>query len=307
MATKKAVAKTKEASLAPLTELPEHLKKGSVRGTETLTSEDLLVPALSLIQATSPQVNLGHTPGKFYHNILEKTLCDDPDVDDKLLSFIPIIIKVRHVLWRPRHMDGGRLATAEDGIHWDKPNQEFEVFPNKDDKGYKEVWRIGETVDELTMCPDENGNYTKSVGDFGTSDTRNENAAPASTKSYVVLARALHHLDQGPFVVYLQRTSEKPGRVLNQKIRQAGVDSFGLVFKMSSVFEDKGADNKYHRFAFESAGYAPVPVYEQCEEDYNNFKDTSFGIQGEEELAQESAPSGGGAPGADGAPLDDNL
>lgn len=303
---RKAVAKVETNVVAPLTVMPDHLKRGSIRGTETLTSDDLLIPAVSLVQATSPQVNQGHTPGKFYHNIVGKTLCDNPDEDDKLLTVIPIIIKVRHVLWNPRHEGGGRLATAEDGVHWDKPDQEFVVHPNKDDKAYTETWRIGKTVKELTMVPDEHGNYTKSIGDFGTSDTRQENSAPASTKAYVILARALQHLQLGPFVIYLQRTSEKPGRVLNQKIRTSDVDAFGLCFEMYSVFEEKGADNKFHRYEFEDAGFAPVEVYKQCEADYEKFIDTSFGIQGEEEIA--TVDTGGGAHGADGAPLgDDNL
>lgn len=272
MATKKstAVVKPDDTPVAVVgDQLPDFMKKGKVRGIETLNSGDFLVPSLYMLQKQNPEVDQGFQAGKLYHNILEKTLEDTEG--ENLLSFVPIMVRIEYTLWNPRHLGGGMLAKASDGVHWDKPGLEVQIKVGKKDP-YIETWKIGTKVEDLTMKPGEDGKPTLSVGNFGSSDIRVEDSAPAATKAYVVLAMSPTHMDLGPFVLRFQKTSEGVARKMNQRIRTAGVDSFGQVFKLGTEFIDKGEEEQYYRYLTKAAGFVQDEVmFAEFERQYKLF------------------------------------
>lgn len=294
---KKAVVKKEDALPATGANVPSFMQKG-IRGTETLGRDDFEIPSVAVLQALSPEVQQGHRVGFLYHNILEGLVHDEDGANTLLV--VPVMNRVRYVLWNPRHAGGGMLAIAEDGVHWNKPGQEFKIKPKKDDP-YEETWKIGATVHELTMCPGADGRPTKSVAEFGTSDLRREDAPPAATKSYNYVLRALNHMHIGPFITRLQKTSEKVGKKLNQKIRQAGVDSFGQVFKMGAEFVDNGPEDKFWRYTFANAGLLQDEhIYRECEAEYERFQALeTWTIKGEEDDVPPVAPEEEGAPVSD--------
>lgn len=275
---KNAVAVVEE-NLPAVSAVPSFLEKGSKRGTETLTAEDMVIPRLYILQGThSDELQAGHRMGTFYHNVLETTLADE-DTDDKELTLIPILTRIQYTLWNPRHMGGGALATASDGVNWDVPNQEFKVRPKKDDP-YEITWKIGKIVKELTMPPLVEGGPMLSISDFGTSDYRKRDngkqQVPAATKGYFVAVRCLEHFDIGPMIIILQKTSETIGKKWNTKIRLCPYDSFAQRFTMSGIYMDEGEENKFwvYNFAVDGLlGADDEAMYRTLEDDYQMFKE----------------------------------
>jgi hypothetical protein len=162
------------------------------------------------------------------------------------------------------------LATAADGIHWDTPNQEFDIQINSRDP-YKEKWVIGQKVTDETMRVGED---MKSVGDFGTSDRRNPNSAPAATKCYNYLMVAYRSPELGPFIVRMQKTSERVGKRLNQAIRSTDVDAFGQRYILGAEFVDDGPENKYFRFKYTPDGLlgeGDLELYQALERQFEHF------------------------------------
>jgi hypothetical protein len=136
-------------------------------------SSDLKPPRLKLLAGQSPEVTSstpGAVPGNFWLTVHNLNL-------GQSVVITPIMMRKSYQLWAPKTPANaeqkGPLATASDGIHWDQPNQVFEVrFPNNP-RVYK--WKIGRQVTEFNMHK------------FGSSQDDDPKSKPAATLTYDVL------------------------------------------------------------------------------------------------------------------------
>ena len=147
--------------------VPDWARKAS-KGihTDNLSSSDFSPPRLKLLAGQSPEVMQGvpgAAPGNFWLTILNKNL-------GQSVTGTPIYRHVSYNLWSPSREQKAPLATASDGIHWDQPNQIFEVrYPNS---SQTYVWKTKRTVEESGLA------------EFGSSQPDNPKSKPAASLTY---------------------------------------------------------------------------------------------------------------------------
>lgn len=265
MTKKNEVAKVEEKTTAVAMVVPDFMKADAGKGTEALTAADLEIPRLILLQSLSPEVTEGdERPGGFYHTILEETIAPKGEA----LRIVPIFSEIRYILWRPRHEGGGILARADDGIHWNPGNAEFDVKPYKD-RPDTVKWKTAPTVEESGLHK------------FGSSDPKDPNSQPAAVKmwNYVVVLPDFPEL--GPMVLTFQRGMARIGANFSSKVKFAdGAPSFGQIFKMTSKMDNSGAGD-YFSLTMERDSYVSDPqqyasykaLYEQFSKDGVKIRD----------------------------------
>ena len=252
--------------------VPDYLAQYQGQGTEHV-SDLTIVPRIKLLQGLSPEVmDDGGKAGEFYHTVAETSMGDS-------LKMVPVFVSQSVILWRPRKDGGCILARADDGIHWDRPNTEFDV---KLDTGKNVTWNTGKTVQQ--------GGLT----DFGTMDPDDKNSHPAATRMINIIAMFPDHLDLSPAAISLQRSSFKVGQQFVSKLAISKLPSWARIFDMTSK-KDRNTDNEsyfnWHFSASVSKGSngrsvaqlvseAEVPTYKEM---YEHFSNKGFGIAGGDE------------------------
>ena len=261
---------------------PSFMAKGDA-GKENIGTKDVEIPWLKLLQGTSPGIHEnGWRAGNFLHSVLEEEV---PGADGMLITVITALTP-RYMLFNPLEQGGGILARAEDGIHWNPPNHSFDVKVNK---GVTPVtWTTKPTV------------AASGLDKWGTYDPNNPNSPPAADLQYRYICVSPSHPEFGAFMILMQRSAIAAAKRLNSYLRASEVDSFGLVFRIRSKWEDKGPDDKKFLWTVSRAGFvASQDAYEKNREVYETFKDMDIGMHQEEQSA--SADTG-----SDAAPDDKN-
>lgn len=191
---------------------------GAVLG--NLNSDDIKPPEVKLLQATSPEAaeQPGARAGEFW--LTGQNVNLGPEIVGT-----PIIVRKTYVIWNPtKSLDTkGPLAVASDGIHWDVPDQEFEVFYPNNPKGY--VWRTKKTVAESGLAQ------------FGSSRPEDKKSTPAASLTYQTLW-AFRLPDGKPQlgVVSNSRTGIKPMNELFGMIDgRRPIDHYFLRFRICAV------------------------------------------------------------------------
>ena len=147
--------------------VPDYARKASIGGfQDNLRPQDFQPPRLKLLAGQSPEVMqgvAGAVPGNFWMTILNQNL-------GKSVTGTPIWRHVSYNIWSPNREQKAPLATSSDGVHWDVPNQVFEVrFPNNS-RTY--TWRTMRTVEE------------SGLGEFGSSQDDNPRSRPAAAQTF---------------------------------------------------------------------------------------------------------------------------
>ncbi len=153
--------------------VPDWMRKRSTGASMgNLDASDLKPPRLKVLAGQSPEVMdgvPGAVPGNFWVTILGVNL-------GKEVIGTPIFLRKSYQVWAPRiagAVSTGPLATASDGIHWDVPDQTFEVRFAGNPKTYR--WKIGKTVTDY------------GANKFGSQQDDNPNSKPIATLTYDVL------------------------------------------------------------------------------------------------------------------------
>ncbi len=115
MARNKAVAKSRPTDLVA-GEVPDYIKQGSARGSENVTTEDLVIPRLEIVQALSPCIDEsdaayieGAKPGMLFNSVTRELYGDS-------VIFIPVLFKQQYLLWRDRKKGGGFAGAYDSEI-----------------------------------------------------------------------------------------------------------------------------------------------------------------------------------------------
>jgi hypothetical protein len=217
-----------------------------------IDSSDLKPPRLKILAGMSPEIMDG-TPGaqvgKFWMTILNKSL------GDSVTGSLILLRKSYHV-WGPRGgavLKGGLgdqkgpLATASDGIHWDQPNQEFEVRLQGNPTVYK--WRIGKLVTDYK------------ADKFGTSQDDDPRSKPIATLTYDMLwAVDLAEGRKQLAVFTASRTGVQPTTNFLSTVTMIGVDQFYQRYRIVSKRQTGPTGDPYFSFEYQHIGNIQNPV-----------------------------------------------
>jgi hypothetical protein len=193
--------------------IPAWMRAASTGATfGNIDASDLKPPRLMVLAGQSPAVmdgTPGAVPGNFWISILNLNL-------GQSVTGTPILLRKSYQLWAPKiggSEQKGPLASASDGIHWDVPNQTFEVrFPGNP-KPYK--WTIKRTVFENRMHK------------FGSSQDDDPKSKPAATLTYDVLWLIdLPNGNKQLCVFTNARTGVTPTQNFISTTRAVGVDQY---------------------------------------------------------------------------------
>lgn len=270
------------ATSNPASNVPAFMQ-GAQSGKESFDVNDLVIPRVALLQGISPPVmsGLGEN-AHFWHTINEVDLGPD-------LQVVPLLHRKQYTLWNPLHMGGGVIARASDGKTWDA-DFDVQVAPYKDfpKKLVKYVGKKGDPVSRDV-----------GLGAWGSMDPENPDSGPAATLSHIILFRALDFLDLGPFIVFLQRSSEPVARQFLTKLQIDKAPIFGQVYTMGSRTQSNAAGQEFNQYTFAKNGYVQTEeLFREFEAEHTTFKGQRFRTNDED--AQE--PGGEGAGGGDGGP-----
>ncbi len=144
----KAVAKAAETFVVQQEEAPDYIKRDGARGSENVTTEDLVIPRLEIAQALSPCVDKeeaayidGATPGMLYNSVTRQLYGDS-------VPFIPVLFKKEYLLWRDRKKGGGFA-----GAHIDAKAAALAAQEQEN----PEEWEALETAQHFGLIPMPNG------------------------------------------------------------------------------------------------------------------------------------------------------
>jgi hypothetical protein len=244
------MAKVDPKAMAATQPVPDFMAPYKGAGTEGLGKSDLEIPRLKLLQALSPECTEFDSAkaGHFWHTLLDESL-------GKSLKIVAVYTDISYILWRPRHMGGGILARAADGVHWTPNNATFEVQPKQGNK-QTAVWKTAPTV------------QASGLAEWGSSLPDDPQSQPAATKMYNV-AVIFPDLERelSPAVVTMQRSAITVARKFMGKIKISNLPSFGQYYMMESV-EQHGQLGTFFNFKFTKAGLV------QNEAEFNDYKNT---------------------------------
>jgi hypothetical protein len=242
--------------------VPDWMRKAST-GVKigNIDASDLKPPRLKILAGMSPEViegTPGATVGHFWMTILNRSL--GPSVTGSL-----ILLRKSYHVWAPRggSVAGvdqkGPLATATDGVHWDQPNQKWEVKFQGNPTVYE--WKIGKLVTDFK------------ADKFGSGQDDDPRSKPIATLTYDSLW--LVDIGEGKkqlAVFTASRTGVQPTtNFISTMMMMVGVDHFYQRYRIVSKKLTGPTGDPYFSFEYqhigniqdETEGAAVRALYEQ--------------------------------------------
>lgn len=236
-----------------------------------IDASDLKPPRLKVLAGQSPEVTDGTpnaTPGNFWLTVLNQNL-------GKEVIVTPILLRKTYQAWAPKGAgteQKGPLATASDGIHWDVPNQVFEIkFPGNP-KVYK--WHIKKTV------------FENGLHKFGSSQDDNPSSKPAATLTYDILF--VVELPNGAkqlCVFTSARTGVGPTQNFISTTKAMGIDQFYQRYRIIIKRKTGPTGDPYFTYEFQYAGPVTEKDGEAFRSLYDQYRSTGFVVDMAEEAA----------------------
>lgn len=221
-------------------QLPAYLQSGGYQNADdNFDSSDVVIPRIKLLQGISPELQQFDAAkiGEFWHSGMDVNL-------GPKLRFVVADRRKKYLLSAPLEDGQGVLARADDAKTWDRLGS-WQIKM----KGVKQpiTWAI--TSQDVM----ESG-----LTSWGTSNPDDEDSGPAATLFYDYLVFLPDHLDLGPAVISLARSSiRKAKKGLNDKIALHASNKRpmqALVFEASSVDEQSDSGG-FKNWQFTSAGF----------------------------------------------------
>lgn len=252
------VADTTDIALRSATDLaiPDFLQEYSgPSGLEGLGREDFKLPVLKVLQGTSPETREFDEAeaGLFWATSTRQVLGQE--------LFVTVAsVKRRVTLWAPREMKAKRmLARSNDCVHWDKPNQEFEIrhkhAPNK-----PVIWKTKSSVQHSGLT------------NWGTSDPSNADSKPAAQESYEYLLVLNDYPELSPIVTRMYSSGLDTARNLNTMLRSLRVPMYGAKVKLNIIDKNSNGE-EYFGLSFALAGYTERDIFAKAVDIADQYKD----------------------------------
>lgn len=272
MAKGQDVAVTKGPALPAV---PDFMKGKAGRGTEHWQAGDYEMPRIKLLQGISPELTDydGLKAGMFWHTIAEMQL-------GEVLTITPLLFSTRYVLWCPRPPidQGGILARADDGVHWEPPNASFTV--KIDRQGNTVTWKTAETVQKSGLAA------------FGTSNPADPKSPPAATECEVIVVAIEEYPELSPVALMMQRSALPIARRLKGKLKVSQAPMYGTKFKMTA-YDDGAQGQQFKNYRFTADGFVENRErFDAYEKMFENFQAEGVRIR-DLEGAQDEGGTGG--------------
>jgi hypothetical protein len=229
-------------------ERPDWVQKGAA-GSENVTTADMILPRIDIIQAISPQLKSrdpayipGAEQGDIYNTVTG-------EIYGKEVTFIPVMFRKEWVIWKLRKFGGGLVDVFDNPAD---AKRAFELMPNRQQMDNGQMVEAFEIVEShqhfaLLMTP-----------------TGIQQAVFSLTKSKIKVSRALNTL-----------------------VQLADVDRFAKAYKFNSV-EDKNEKGEFWTFKAHPVGYVTKDMYDAGKMLYEAIKagladvDRSTGTEGDQ-------------------------
>lgn len=253
------------------------LNKASGLGAEDISSDDVEIPVIKIMQALSPEVVDGLAePGDFFHTILEEnvgTPCyrqhNGKNIKEGSELRISVLkITKEYVLWRPReHDDGGIIDRApydpkRKSFFWNNPNQNYQV--TLDNKQTVE-WSTGDRIDQgLDLAA------------WGTSDPSDPSSKPAATKTFYLLVHLPDFPELGISMMMFSRSQIKPLKKLAGRIKlnsANGLDIYMPLYNVKTISQTNNDSKTYKNINFSPAGYIEESQIDSMKKLYESVAD----------------------------------
>ena len=258
MTTKNQVAKKEETSLV-LDDRPDWMKDGN-RGSEEVSSNDITLPRLQIIQDLSPQHKKskpeyieGAEVGDFFNTASN-------ELYKSLVNVIPVYFRTEYVIWKDQAAGGGFFGAFD---------TESEAV-----KELRNIIEGGEKKDDFEIV-DTAVHYVILVKE-------------GSTAAEPIMEQA---------VISMSKSQQKVSRNWNTMIKMAGGDRFSRLYTLSTVEDQNKAGQEYINWKVKPLGFVSKPMYEFGEQTYESVKSGAVKAgHGQEAKADDDAP----APKSDG-------
>jgi len=230
MARANQVAKKEEpaAMVISQTNAPDYIRQGEGRGNENVTTEDLVIPRLEIVQGLSPAVKRGDpgfikgaAPGMFTNSVTRQLYGEE-------VVLVPVHFSVQHLVWRDRKLAQELKLSAEGGF--------FGSYP---------------TAAEAQRRADEEGGSGAAV-------------VVVDTPTHLCLLLNPETGEADEIMVSMPKTKAKISRQWNSMVKLAGGDRFSRAYKATADLQknDKG---DFYNFKMELLGFPSKDIYTKAE------------------------------------------
>jgi hypothetical protein len=215
--------------------LPSHIKQDGGRGQENVTTQDMVVPRLEILQDLSPRAKKrepeyveGAEPGMMINSV-------SSELYGTKLSFIPVFFQLEWVIWKKQAAGGGFIGAFSTELEareeWSRQNLGAEMFKNSTGQ-MEEAHEILDTAQQYGLIVHQGG--------------RIEQIVCSMTKSKM-----------------------KASRQLNTLISMAGnMDRFSKAYEASVVLDKNKAGQSYWNVKWRPLGFVPEALYREAEKMY---------------------------------------
>jgi hypothetical protein len=235
------MAEKKDVAVVPpkTDQLPAYLQGEKVLSKDNFDASDVVLPRIKLLQGISPEITAHDSAkaGEFWHSGMDISLGSS-------INFVIADRRKKYLLSAPLEDGQGVLARADDAMTWDRLGK-WQVKI----KGVKTpvTWEIA----SLDLA--ESG-----LAKWGTFNPDDEDSPPAATMFYDYLVFMPDHLDLGPSIISLARSSIRSAKKgLNDKIslhQNNGRPMQAVMFNAQS-FDDSADGQAFKNWRFTGAGF----------------------------------------------------
>jgi hypothetical protein len=235
------VAMTNDLTKTDAAGVPDWMRKASTGASlGNIDSSDLKPPRLKVLAGQSPEIMdgvPGAMVGQLWMTVLNQNL-------GQSATGTPILLRKSYQVWAPRNPgveQKGPLATASDGVHWDVPDQTFEVkFPGNP-RAY--TWRIGKLVTDF------------GASKWGSQMDDNPKSKPVATLTYDMLWRIDLPNGQKQLCVFTSsRTGITPVQTFISTLKAMGVDHFFQRYRIVVQRRTGPTGDPYFSYEFQYLG-----------------------------------------------------
>lgn len=229
----KAVATRKTEDQLPLDlgDRPAYLDPESGRGSEGVTSQDLTIPRLDIVQQLSPQVKQGDPlynedaeEGDIMNSVTKQLI-------GKSVTIVPVYFRKEYVVWKSRKKGGGffgAFATEAEAARHLKQEVLVEEGGRADD------YEVLDTAQHFCLLVRPDGDQFK--------------------------------IEE--VVVSMNKSKMKASRQWNTLVTMAGGDRFSRFYTLSTVDDKNKNGDEYKNWSVQQRGYVPEEVFRRAEAVY---------------------------------------
>jgi hypothetical protein len=238
-AKKSDVVVPNQNALAFSNEAPAYLNQGTARGSEEVTSKDMVLPRLEIVQATSPikETDESIRDGHLFNSVTQEVIGD-------LAYFVPVYFRLEYLIWKDQDTGGGFFGSYPSEAEAKARYKEVV----EDDPTLAGQTKDGKPILEIVDTPVQYGMRITPEGEFE------------------------------QIVISMAKSKSKVSRKWNAMIQIAGGDRFSRVYKISTFTDENKQGKKFKNFVVQPAGFTPEKVYREAERLYEVLKTQEFRV-----------------------------